>query len=195
MEFKERFHFLKSFLKDKNVASVTPSSQFSVKRICRKIDFSQPGVIVEYGPGTGVISRFLLQRMHPKGRLIVVETNQEFIKVLNGIPDHRLTVVHDNAENIQGILHKCGIDKANYIISGIPFSYIPKEKRKSLLRKTHEALAPSGKFLTYQFLFSLKKPLEAQFEELRQEIELRNLPPLFIFEAIKRKRGLATSRR
>ena len=37
---KNRMRFLRSFLLDGNVASVTPSSKFSVEKLCKKINFS-----------------------------------------------------------------------------------------------------------------------------------------------------------
>lgn len=46
--------YLKNFVRDRNVASITPTSAIGVKKVCSKIDFHKPSVIVEYGPGTGV---------------------------------------------------------------------------------------------------------------------------------------------
>src|ERR1044071_4215246 len=53
--------FFKRFLKRPfQVASIVPSSKALVERVAGKMDFSQPRVIAEYGPGEGVHSPNLL---------------------------------------------------------------------------------------------------------------------------------------
>ena len=55
-----RASFVKTLFKDIMVGAVTPTSSFAVKNVCRKIDPAKARVIVEYGPGTGVFTQFLL---------------------------------------------------------------------------------------------------------------------------------------
>ena len=44
--------FFKRFLQRPfQIASIMPSSKALVKKVARKMDFSQPRVIAEYGPG------------------------------------------------------------------------------------------------------------------------------------------------
>ena len=43
--------YLKNFIRDKNVASITPTSPFGVRKVCEKIDFKKRNVIIEFGPG------------------------------------------------------------------------------------------------------------------------------------------------
>ena len=62
--------FFKRFLKRPlQIASIVPSSQALVERVASKIDFDRARVIAEYGPGEGVHSRALAQRMRPDARL------------------------------------------------------------------------------------------------------------------------------
>ena len=50
--------FFKRFLQRPfQVASIIPSSKALVKKVARKMDFTGPRVIAEYGPGEGVHSR------------------------------------------------------------------------------------------------------------------------------------------
>ena len=74
--------YIVNFIKDKNIASVTPTSQFGVKRILKKINFEKDLTIVEYGPGTGVITKALLKKMPKNAKLIAIDTNAAFIKIL-----------------------------------------------------------------------------------------------------------------
>ena len=66
--------FFKRFLKRPfQIASIVPSSKALVERVASKIDFSQPRVIAEYGPGEGVHSREMAQRMRPDSQLLLFE--------------------------------------------------------------------------------------------------------------------------
>lgn len=178
-----RLEYFYHFLQDKNIASVTPTSSFGIKRVCRRIDFSKRNIIVEYGPGTGVFTRFLLEQMNPESKLILIETNRHFVSLLKQIDDPRLYVFNDSAENIRNILKECGEEKADHVISGIPFSILDEEVKTQIMRNTRDALSEEGTFLVYQFLNHAKKYLIQYFNYVHSEFEIFNLPPLFIYEA------------
>ena len=70
---------LKAFAKDRNVASVLPSSKTTRRIICGMVPYSDNIVIAEYGPGEGVITRGLQEKL---GREINphIYTKEEFKK-------------------------------------------------------------------------------------------------------------------
>ncbi|MEX2397190.1 MAG: rRNA adenine N-6-methyltransferase family protein, partial [Balneolales bacterium] len=103
-------NYLRTFIKDKNVASVTPTSERVVKSVCEPIDFSKDLVIVEYGPGNGVFTHYLLEHMSPGSKIILIETNEDFVTTLKKIKDNRVSVHLDSAENVSEILGKSGHD-------------------------------------------------------------------------------------
>ncbi|MCA1801281.1 MAG: hypothetical protein LC662_02350 [Rhodothermaceae bacterium] len=175
--------YLKNFIKDRNVASVTPSSMAMVKRVCEKIDFSRDNVIVEYGPGNGVFTRYILDHSTKGSRIISIELNANFVKDLGLIKDDRLHIYHDSAENVGQILNKFGIAEVDYILSGIPFSFIKKKQKDQILGITSSLLRPGGKFLAYQTSNHLKHPLEKHFPLVSMKYEIRNLPPMCLYEA------------
>ena len=45
------------------LGSIVPSSRFLIKQLLEPINFGRARVIVEYGPGSGVITAELLRRM------------------------------------------------------------------------------------------------------------------------------------
>lgn len=182
--------YMMNFLRDKNVASITPTSSVGVKRVCNKIDFSRNSLIVEYGPGTGVFSRYLLQNMGQESRLILIERNKNFNSILRQkINDPRVAFVQDSAENVLETLRSCKESEADYIISGIPFSFLDPTLKHKILYNTHRALKEGGKFLVYQTCFQtnnhLKVHLQQYFPKVNSRYELMNIPPLRIYEAIK----------
>jgi len=183
-------NYVKCFLRDKNVASITPTSPFGVKRVCKKIDFSTARLIVEYGPGTGVFSDFLLKNMHPSAHLVLIERNPGMFKCLKKtFTDKRVHLYNDSAENVGDLVNGQWNHKPDYVISGIPFSYIPDDVRRDIVRQTHQVLGDKGKFLAYQTFYQkddhLLVHLEQFFRRVTSEFELLNIPPMRIYEAIK----------
>ncbi|MEM5786739.1 MAG: methyltransferase domain-containing protein [Syntrophobacteraceae bacterium] len=186
----DTFVYMLNFLKDKNVASITPTSSVGVKRVCSKIDFNRNSLIVEYGPGTGVFSRYLLEKMGGDSRLILIERNKTFRSILNEkIKDPRVVVVHDSCENVLETLRSCKESEADYVLSGIPFSFLDHDLKHRILYNTHRALKKGGKFLIYQTCFQtnnhLKVHLQQHFPIVNSRYEIANIPPLRIYEAIK----------
>ena len=174
--------YIKNFIKDRHVASVTPSSPFLIKRVCRRMDVgTERRVVVEYGPGTGVFSRYILERMGPDDRLLMIETNQAFIEKLQPlVRDPRAEVFHESAEHVAGILEAAGESAADYVLSGIPFSFFSDAERHSLIRQTRDALKVGGEFLVYQHYNHMEEPLRQHFERVDTDFELLNLPPIHI---------------
>jgi len=187
-------YYLKNLITDIHVASVTPTSRFGVEKVLEKIDFQKNKVILEYGPGTGNFTEPLLKNMTENSKLIAIEKNSDFCKVLQrSIQDPRLLLFEDSAENVLEILKSCngaGDLKADCIISGIPFSLLSRRRKMALLKNTHAALKKGGKFLAYQAFFQfpdiLKVPLEELFGDVQAQYYMFSLPPLLILEAVKK---------
>lgn len=182
--------YMKHFVKDKYIASITPTSEFGVRHVCGKIDFRNCRVIVEYGPGTGVFTRHLLSRLGADSRVILIERNPDFVRMLaHRFPDPRVFIRNVCASNVLPTLEECGVGKADAIVSGIPFSFLPYETRTEIVKNSHIALRKGGKFLAYQTFYQannhLKEPLASMFRSVRVEYEMLNIPPMRIYEAVK----------
>jgi phospholipid N-methyltransferase len=76
-------------------------------------------------------------------------------------------------------LERRGFGCCDYILSGIPFSILKIDKKRALLQKTHDALAPGGNFIIYQVTNELKQHAKL-FEHAESEYFLQNIPPMFI---------------
>lgn len=164
------------------LGSIIPSSRFLIKQLLEPIDWGQARVIVEYGPGVGGITAEVLRRMRPDAILIAIETNPAFVSFLrSSIQDQRLYVIEASAEAVDEILRQHGHEKANYIISGIPFSTIPAPVRERILRKTCGVLEPRGFFLVYQFSTRVLQDLHRIFRSVHRQFEPRNVLPAHLF--------------
>jgi len=178
---------IKYLLKDPDIGALAATSIFGVQHVCSKINPDDAKVIVEYGPGTGVFTNYILKNFNHIEKFILIEKNKDFYNLLKKtIVDKRVCIFNDSAENILDILHHHYREtKVNYIISGIPFSYFDESVRLRILINTREALVESGKFLIYQYRRLIYKYLSELFSHVTYEREIRNFPPLFICEAIK----------
>src|ERR1700756_3347001 len=100
------------------LGSIVPSSRFLIRELLKPVDWEQARVIVEYGPGVGVITAEVLRRMRPDAILIAIETNPDFVTFLrDAIQDERLHVVQASAEAVDEILLRYGQSNASYVIS------------------------------------------------------------------------------
>ena len=178
--------YLKSFFKDKDVASVTPTSGFCVRRVCRPIDFSNDITVVEYGAGSGVFSRYLLQNMTPDSKLALFETNELLFEKLCEINDPRVLFYQESVEFVNDLLPEEFVGSTDFIISGIPFSFLDDEAKSSVLEQSYKLLRKGGRFLAYQTSGHLKEPLQQAFGNVQTDWEWRNIPPMTVYEAEKR---------
>src|SRR3954466_12158772 len=182
--------FFKRFLQRPfQVASIIPSSKALVKKVARKMDFNEPRVIAEYGPGEGVHSREIARRMSPDSQLILFELDPDLSRDLERQfgTDPRVHVINGDAAQLPHELARLGIDACDYIVSGIPFSILEIEKKRALLQKTYDALAPGGSFIIYQVTNELKQHASPIFDDAESEYFLQNIPPMFI--TVFRKRA------
>ncbi len=177
--------FAKNFVKHpKMLGSVIPSSRFLIDKLLAPVDWANARLFVEYGPGIGNISAEVLRRMHPEAKLVLFELNDDFAGFLKtAFRDPRLIVLHRSAADVGRVLAEAGLGKADYIISGIPFSTMPEGVRNDIADATHAALAPGGQFLVYQFSPKVLEVLEPRFARIDRDFEAINVPPAQLYFA------------
>lgn len=189
MVLRETWSYIRNFVKDPKVGAITPCSRHTVKRLCQKLPFDSVETLVEFGPGSGVFTRYLLGQMPADAKLIAIEVNESFVSRLRPLAnqDTRLHVYHDQVENLRAVLEDEHVEQVDGVVSGIPFSMIPPEAKQQILAETYRLLKPGGQFLAYQTSYALVPKLKAYFDEVNKDLEPRNLPPMYLMEAKKAK--------
>ena len=119
--------------------------------------------------------------MRPDAQLLIFELDAAFSRDLERqfADDPRVHVFNRDASALPDELRKRGIPHCDYILSGIPFSILKIDKKRALLQKTHDALAPGGSFIIYQVTNELKQHATL-FAHAESEYFLQNIPPMFI---------------
>jgi phospholipid N-methyltransferase len=175
--------FFSTFLKyPKEIGSVVPSSKFLINELLKNIDFKNARCIAEYGPGTGCITSEILKRARKDAKILCFEINKKFCNYLRkNIKDERLVIINDSAENIKKNLKKLNIAKVDYVVSGLPFSTLPNNKKSIIIEETKNTLKNEGKFVIYQFLNNFKKYLYNHFSKISISFIPLNIPPCFVY--------------
>jgi len=187
---RDKLRFFLAFLRHPmQVSSVIPTSQVSVREILKKIDGSQRRVLVEYGPGTGVVSKALLKpgKLTNDSLVILIEKTKELADALREELKHdpRVRVVNDSAENVRAILQAQGETSADYILCSIPLSIMPESVRDRILSETRALLKPDGQFVVFLMRLKIREFLRAHFPHVTMKIIPWNFPPLYLYVATK----------
>lgn len=175
--------FIKQFIKyPTKIGAVLPSSKYLAKRMVEEIDFSSCKYIVEYGPGTGVFTEEIMKRKNQNSKFLIIEQNIEFYHMLcdryGNTPN--VIIVNGTVEKIEEYLKENEFPYADVIISGIPFTSLPKDVTKTILHNTTQVLKRESLFITFQYSLLRKQMFEEYFQILDRKREICNVPPAYV---------------
>ena len=184
----------REFLKSPNkVGAIAPSSTYLANAMLDQLDWDSLKNVVEYGPGTGAISKHLLKRVGAHQTFFAVELNESFIPVLhNKLPE--LQVFNESVCDIRQICDREGLDWVDGIISGLPWTAFPEALREELLDATLSVLAEQGQFITFAYVHGLplsnarrfRSRLKETFSEVTiSRVVWRNIPPAVFYNCRK----------
>lgn len=179
--------FLRGFLAHPfEVASVMPSSAYLESRVVQAAGLAQARCVVELGPGTGGTTRALLRSLAPRARLLAIEVNPDFCdRLRRRIDDPRLVVQAGSAESLAETLRARGMPAADVVVSGIPFSVLPRDVAQRIAEAIYTNLAPGGRLVAYQCSSHVARYLIPHLGPPRTMWEWRSLPPMRVFVWVK----------
>lgn len=171
--------FLKSMT---TTGAIVESSSQTRDEMTRFVDKNKPQIIVEYGTGTGVVTRSILDKMHPDSVLHSFEINADFLETIAKIKDSRFHFYNRSADDVDIILpHPESVD---LVISTVPITILPEELVNSLTEKGRILLKNGGHFSQLVFSPIFKKHFKRYFGNCIIEPAF-NVPPAFIHHSIK----------
>jgi phospholipid N-methyltransferase len=128
--------------------------------------------VVEFGAGTGVVTREILKRLSENGYLTCFEINRDFCRCLEQIGDPRLRVINDDARNCERYM-----DYPDCVISGLPLTLFGKPEKEQILAISSR----SGTYIQLQYTPVLSKEIRRYFSDVKLKFVPRNLPPAFVY--------------
>ncbi len=175
--------FLHAWLrKPRQTASIVPSSPWLGRLMATQID-PAGGRVMEFGGGTGALTREILATGLPLDRLEVVEIDTDLARSLR----RRLPGLHILETPAQAVGDQAagGLGGYQCIISGLPLLAFNKGLQHDILAEAFRLLAPGGTFV--QFTYSPCPPLARTvasalgLEVKRIGTIVRNVPPATVF--------------
>ena len=98
-------------------------------------------------------------------------------------------IYQESVANVFKILNNHDISKADYIISGIPFSSIPKNITEQILENTKKIMSNESMFITFQYSMFKIKTFQKHFKILRKKFTFFNVPSAYVI-CMKKKDNL-----
>lgn len=156
LRLDDEVRFIRSWLeKPLAIGAVTPSSRILARTMASYVDPESPGPVIELGPGTGPVTEALVARGIEPKRLILVEFNANFCRLLRSrYPD--ATVVQGDAYSLKRLLDNLVRQPAAAVVSGLPLLTKPLRTRLRLISDVFSLLQPDAPFI--QFTYSMTTP-------------------------------------
>lgn len=149
--------FLRSWVERPLVTgAVTPSGKMLARTMASYLDPAAPGPVIELGPGTGPVTEAILRRGVPEDRLILIEFNPDFCRLL-GKRFPAATVLQGDAYNVPDLLAERLQDGAAATVSSLPLFTKPLPVRLKLLNDAFGLMRCGAPFV--QFTYSPVSPI------------------------------------
>ena len=160
-----------------------------------EVNIDKAELIVELGPGTGPITKYILTHKTPESRFIAIELNRNLCKMLaEKMPE--VEFINASAEELPALLKERGCPLADLIVSALPWASFSSDLQRRILDQAVASLRPGGYFTTFAYIQGRVLPsyhrfrslLESEFDEVViSNIVWKNFPPAFVYRC--RHRG------
>jgi phosphatidylethanolamine/phosphatidyl-N-methylethanolamine N-methyltransferase len=186
--------FLTQFLiHPTKIGAIAPSNDKLCDLITEMAELSTISSVIEFGPGTGVITERILNKISKDTTFFAMEINETLVEATKKrCPD--ATVYLSSACDAKKYLEIHGEKGCDRIISSLPWSTFNEDLQNDLMETIMDVLNPGGKFLTYAYVPGLvfppairfRKKLNEKFDKVsRSKIVWSNFPPAFVYYAEK----------
>lgn len=175
--------FLEYLKHPAKIGAIVPSGKWLAKKMVESIHFEKCNCIVEYGPGTGVFTEEIIKRKRLHTTFMVIEQNKSFYKRLEkkfaNVPN--LILINGDAGDIEKYMVQYQVKQVEYIVSGLPFTSLPKSVSETILNATNKVIGKRGRFITFQYTLLKRDFFEQYFRIGNIAFELKNIPPAYVF--------------
>ena len=178
LRLDDEMQFIRTWIgKPLSTGAVMPSSKALARTMARYVDPVASGPVIELGPGTGPVTEAMVERGVDPSRLVLVEFNPDFCRLLR-TRYPRATVVQGDAYRLKNLLGSLLREPAAAVVSGLPLFTKPLRTRLRLVSDVFGLLLPSAPFI--QFTYAVVSPIPRNLPGVQArstERIWRNLPP------------------
>jgi len=178
LRLDDEMQFIRSWIeKPLSTGAVMPSSKALARTMARYVDPQKSGPVIELGPGTGPVTEALVQHGIDPKRLILVEFNPDFCRLLR-TRYPAATVVQGDAYRLRRLLGSLVREPAAAVVSGLPLVTKPLRTRLRLISDAMSLLASGAPFV--QFTYAVLPPIPKALPGIKAEASdliWLNLPP------------------
>jgi phosphatidylethanolamine/phosphatidyl-N-methylethanolamine N-methyltransferase len=176
--FDEEFRFFKGWVdKPKAVGSIIPTSSVTARRMASVINPDSGLPVLELGPGTGVITKAILERGVKPQDLYSIEYSEDFVRhLLRDYPG--VNFIRGDAFDLDGSLGDNRGLTFDSVISGVPLLNFPVERRVRYVCDLLDRL-PAGRPIV-QLTYGPRSPVPpglGDYKVTRFDFVIRNIPP------------------
>jgi phospholipid N-methyltransferase len=182
--------FLREFItKPVTTGAIAPSSKFLAQTMVQDLGLDAADAVLEYGPGTGVFTEFILRELKPGAKFAAIELNPQFAAMFKQRYP-RVALYQDTVANARAICDRAGIRTVDCIVSGLPWAAFPAPMQAEYLDEMMRVLKPGGRFVTFTYLHGLALPRARAFARLlgghftsvlKTSVVWLNVPPAFVY--------------
>jgi len=174
----DEMRFIRSWMeKPLSIGAISPSGKVLARTMASYVDPTMPGPVIELGPGTGPVTEALVEQGVDPSRLVLVEFNPEFCRLLRTrYPE--ATVIRGDAYALHRVFGRMLSQPAAAIVSGLPLVTKPLKTRVRLIREAFRLMQPGAPFV--QFTYAVMPPIPKALTGVTTEASERiwmNVPP------------------
>jgi phosphatidylethanolamine/phosphatidyl-N-methylethanolamine N-methyltransferase len=178
LRLDDEMQFIRSWMeKPLRTGAVMPSSKALARTMARYVDPNSTGPVIELGPGTGPVTEALVEHGVDPARLVLVEFNPDFCRLLR-TRYPAATVVQGDAYRLRRLLETTVREPAAAMVSGLPLMTKPLRTRLRLIADAMTLLGPGAPFI--QFTYAMMPPIPKALSGISAEpsnLIWMNLPP------------------
>lgn len=175
---KDEARFLKSWFQNPlKTGAVSPSSPALARMMARYLDPAMDGPVIELGPGTGPVTKALIERGFAPERLFLIEYNPDFCALLR-LRYPGATIIHGDAYQLGKTLAGKLPGKAVGTISSLPLFTMPQDERHRMVNEAFDLSHPQTPFV--QFTYAVVSPVPLLPGKIEGKVSprvWRNIPP------------------
>lgn len=187
----ETIHFIRQWARSpRRTASIIPSSFHLAHAMIDGLGTPCPGhTLIELGPGSGVMTRILLNRGFAASDILSIEQNADFVRLLKTNPRFDdAHIVAGDARHTDRILQDSPMagKPVQGVLSSLPMLNISADVQMDILKAVMAVLSPGGVFVQFTYK-PWGTPMKAEVMEAlglkgrKIRSVLKNTPPAYVW--------------